>query len=58
VNSRMLSGTKPCVNFRLGCWRGELVVCGGFEQEVAEGSELVVCWEFEQKEAKVAKEKA
>jgi hypothetical protein len=58
VNSRMLSGTKPCVNFRLGCWRGELVVCGGFEQEGSEGSELVDCWEFEQKEAKVAKEKA
>jgi hypothetical protein len=38
-------------------WR-ELVVCWGFEQEVAEGSELVVCWEFEQKVAKVAKEKA
>ncbi len=54
----MLSGTKPCVNFRLGCWRGELVVCGGFEQEGSEGSELVDCWEFEQKEAKVAKEKA
>ncbi len=29
MNSRMLSGTKPCVNFRLGCWRGELVVCWG-----------------------------
>jgi hypothetical protein len=57
VNSRMLSGTKPCVNFRLGCWRGELVVCGGFEQEGSERSELVVCWEFEQKEANLLRPK-